>query len=442
MKNKDQRKLFKHQENAINFWFDHSCKGIFEMATGTGKTFTALKSLEKLLKKDNQILTVIASPQAHISLQWINEINNLGFANCYNFFGSVNNQWYKELSKLITRINLNVQFNKPNIICTTHKSFSNEKFIKLIKQIKKKCVIIDEMHHVGSDVLSNGLLESYDYRLGLSATPSRFMDDEGTEKLLDYFNNNIYSFTLKDALTTINEITGETFLTPYNYYPYKVRLTPKEEEEYIKLSKSILISFNSKNQNKKNLKKLIIKRKKIVNNAINKYEIFKKILDEIEDKDHLIVFCSDKQISNVLKILNEKNFTRHRFTEKEKSYSSKKYNGLSQREKILKEFDDGDINVIVAIKCLDEGVDVPSANKVIIMSSSTNPIEYVQRRGRVLRRYKNKKIARIYDLTVIQNEDIRFNSLNKNEINRLNNFIDTANNKLECYKLLDKWGVL
>lgn len=440
--NKEQRQLFKHQQEAINFWVENSFKGIFEMATGTGKTFTALKSIEKLLEKDNQILTIIASPQSHISVQWINEINNMDFANCHNFFGSVNNQWYKELSKLITRINLNVFFNKPNIICTTHKAFSDEKFIKLIQSVKKKCIIIDEMHHVGSKKLSEGLLESYDYRLGLSATPSRYMDEEGTEKLLNYFNNNIFSFSLKDALTSINEITGETFLTPYNYYPYKVELTPKEEEDYINLTRSILISYNSKKINKKNIEKLVIKRKKIINNAINKYEVFKKILDEIEDKNHLIVFCSDKQINPVLKILNEKGFTRHRFTEKEKSKSSKKYKGLSQREKILKEFDDGDINAIVAIKCLDEGVDVPSANKVIIMSSSTNPIEYVQRRGRVLRRYKNKKIANIYDLIVFPNKNGKFNTLKKNEFNRLNDFIETANNKLECFKLLDKWGVI
>ncbi|MBE6486504.1 MAG: DEAD/DEAH box helicase [Methanosphaera stadtmanae] len=441
---KEQRILFQHQKDAINFWFNNSKIGIFEMATGTGKTFTALKSMEKLVNEED-VLTIIATPQAHISLQWEKDFKEMGIGKSYLIFSSANKKWYNDLKKLIIRINYNIPFNKPNVIFTTHSTFANEKFINEIKKanIKKLC-IIDEMHHIGSENQRNGLLDEYNYRLGLSATPSRFMDYEGTELLLSYFNNNIFKFNIFDALNTINPITNEPFLTPYEYFPYNVHLTKDEIEDYSYLTQLIGMYMNSKKE-EDHIKadKFKRQRQNIINNAKNKFSIFINILNEIEDKEHLIVFCSPQQLNKVLKILSANGFSpRHRLTQKENATPSKKYNGLSEREVILNEFDKGNYKALVGIKCINEGVDVPSADKVIIMSSTTNPIEYIQRRGRVLRRHPSKKIAKIYDLTVLpSNKEEKFNRLIKNEIKRLYDFISNASNKYDCIKKLEKWGV-
>ena len=161
-----------------------------------------------------------------------------------------------------------------------------------------------------------------------------------------------------------------------------------------------------------------------------------------DELDHLIIFCSPQQIKKVLKILKEEGVTpRHRFTSKEKTHKDKRFGGLSQRQDLLNKFDKGQYKALVAMKCLNEGVDVPSADKVIIMSSTTNPIEYVQRRGRVLRRYPGKDLAYIYDMVIVP-EDPAADSIIHKEMERLEEFIIIAKNRDECNEKLKEWGVL
>ncbi len=441
IKTNNNKKLYKHQEKAISSWFENDQIGIFEMATGTGKTFTSLKCIEKTMNNED-VLTVIACPYAHLAEQWKKEIMSLNIGNCYNFYGSANDNWKKQFERLILNYKLGLKFK--NIIITTHKTFSSPSFINRIKQCNiKKLLIVDEMHHVGSSNYKLGLLPDYDYRLGLSATPSRFMDEEGTEYILKYFNKIVYQFTLKEALNKINPATNQYFLTPYNYHPIKIDLSYEELEEYKELSKKIarFSHITKLNDNYDNIKNLIIKRRNIINNAKNKYDTLRNTLHKLDHKEHLIIFCSDKQIKNVLKILKEEEFSAHKFTQKEKAKPSKKYGGLSEREMILNSFDNSNYQVLVAIKCLDEGVDVPSADQVILMSNTTNPIEYIQRRGRVLRRYPDKDIANIYDFSVIPEERDKYSiNILKKESERLYDFVDNANNKEECYRILEKWG--
>lgn len=441
-KSNEKKKLFSHQKIAINSWFKNNKKGIFEMATGTGKTFTALKCLEKVLNEEN-VLTVIACPYAHLAEQWKNELNEMKLGKIHSFYGSANSNWRNEFDKL--KINYQLGLNFKNIIITTHNTFSSADFINKIEECQiKKFLIVDEMHHVGSSSFQLGLLPSYDYRLGLSATPSRFMDDEGTNFLLSYFMKIVFRFSLTEALNSINPATNKSFLTPYEYYPIKIELNSDELKEYKKLSKKIAkISYIQKeNENNERLKNLIFKRRNIINNASNKYEVLKETLNNLDHKNHLIIYCSDKQMDQVLNILDEKDFSRHKFTQKENPKQSKKFGDISERELILKSFDKGNYQALVAMKCLDEGVDVPSADQVIIMSSTTNPIEYIQRRGRVLRRYPNKEKAYIYDFSVIPDErDIYVEKIIKSESKRLYDFINNSINKTESYNLLEKWGV-
>lgn len=441
MKLNQSKKLFKHQEQAIDSWFKNNKKGIFEMATGTGKTFTALKCLEKILEDEN-VLTVIACPFAHLAQQWTNELMKMNLGKVHSFYGSANSKWKTEFDEL--RINYKLGLDFKNIIVTTHVTFSSNDFIEKLNDCNiKKFLIVDEMHHVGSENYQLGLLPEYEYRLGLSATPSRFMDEEGTNFIISYFDKTVFEFTLTEALNRINPATNQTFLTPYEYYPIKINLNDEELRKYTELSKKIAKLYYVKQEDdEESLKQLIFKRRKIVNNAYEKYNALRNTLRKLEHKEHLIVYCSDKQLHKVLEILNEEGFSRHKFTQKENPKQSKKYGGISERESILKSFDNGDYQVLVAMKCLDEGVDVPSADQVIIMSSTTNPIEYIQRRGRVLRRYPNKEKAIIYDFSVIpEQNDIFVRKIIENESKRLFDFINNSLNNVDCYNLLEKWGV-
>ena len=220
----------------------------------------------------------------------------------------------------------------------------------------------------------------------------------------------------------------------------------KEMEEYKDLNKKLAVAMSSKNSSKKeeSVNSILRKRALILNNAEAKYDMLREILRSYDELDHLIIFCSYKQIENVLKILKEEGVhPRHRFTSKEGAHKESQYNNKSERQILLEKFDKGFYKALVAIKCLDEGVDVPSADKVIIMSSTTNPMEYIQRRGRVLRRYPGKELAFIYDMMVVPDVNESFaDSIIEKELKRLSEFIHMAKNSDECNELLRKWKVL
>ena len=441
--NKDKRKLRFYQQDALDSWFENDCRGIFELATGTGKTFTALKCLEKLYKRED-IVCIIACPLIYLVEQWTNDIKKFPiFENVYKIYGA-NANWKKELSDLMFDLDLGII--DDSIIVTTHNTFSSDSFIEALSKCNKKlCVIVDEMHHLGAEKFSEGLrLINYNYRLGLSATPSVYMNDEATDFLMDYFGGIVSSFTIKDALTNIDPETGEYYLAEYNYYPIRIELTQKEMEEYTKLSNRIRIEYFKDNEDSDNkLVRLLNKRRQILKNAKQKDEKLREILYEYDDIDHLIIFTTHDQKDRVLRILGEENVTpRHEFTSNVGTKTIKEI-GMTEREFLIDKFDKGDFKALVAIKCLDEGVDVPSADKVIIMSSSTNPMEYVQRRGRVLRKYPGKEIATIFDMVVLPEDDgfDATKAIKDSEIRKLYDFIESAKNKSDCYKILDEWGI-
>lgn len=408
---------FPHQNEAIDAWFENGKRGILAMATGTGKTLTSLWCLEKVLKEE-EVFTVIACPYIHLIDQWKEELEALEIGQIHEFYGDADNQWGIKFDRLNSRIYRDV-VKKPQIILTSQQTFHEIKFTQKIKDLKQKIkrkninkkllLIVDEVHHVGASKYSEGLCPQYDYRLGLSATPEKYMDYEGTHRIMTYFEGQVYEFNIMDALNRRYGPKNEPFLTPYCYHPIKVNLSDEES------------SSRSK-----------------ANNSEDKYRILEDILDELIEKNngnvnHLIIFCSNIQLSRVCDILDKKQVKpKHEFTYRQ---------GLDERKRLLKEFDMGTTKVLVAMRCLNEGVDVPSTDKVIIMSSSANPAEYVQRRGRVLRRSPNKEKAHIYDLIVIDNNKKLYNFFNT-EVERLIEFISTSDNEVECTEKFREWGLI
>ena len=434
-------KLRDYQNEAIENWFNNGCCGLFEMATGTGKTFTALSCFKELSDSKDKLITVIACPQSHLIDQWIKDVKLFHDGEIIIASGK-NSNWKEEFKKLRKKFYLGML--DKAVVMTTHASLSSEFFINTINKFNvEKLLIVDEVHGIGSTKQRLGLDDCYEYRLGLSATPKRWFDDEGTGAIDSFFKGTVFEFDIGRALTEINPDTNETYLAPYYYYPIIVDLTDEEYDEYLFYSYKIAQIFTSK-KNKKDKDKELTKyntlRQRIINNAENKYYEFDNLLKANPGIDKLIVFCSPQQIGNVQEILNQnKVIPQHKFTQEESAAISKK-TGLSERDEILQLFAEGSYKALVAIKCLDEGVDVPVAQTAIIMSSTSNPREHVQRRGRILRRAPGKKYAVIYDILVFPEEPTDVGSkIMKNEILRYKEFAENAINSYDCLKLLRKY---
>lgn len=390
--------LREHQKNAVEKWLENGMKGIFEMATGTGKTFTALGCLNEVLRYRKKLLVVISVPYQHLIQQWKREINK--FDVWYDdliIASSANPSWKNDLMDVLIDFGLGGK-NKV-IVLTTHSTFSSSSFIKLIDDIREKTDIFligDEVHSLGSKERRNGLIEKYNIKLGLSATPRRWFDTEGTKILYDYFGDVIFEFGLKEAI-------DQGYLTPYRYIPEFVSLTGKELDDYIELTSSVLKRYNATKNNKEKdeiLEILLFKRAEIVKNAQKKYEVLKSILDTNKNIEHAIIYSTPQQIDNVMNIVNIRGIPAHRFTMDEGTIPKKEFGGKTERDFILEKFIEKKYKVLVAMKCLDEGVDVPPARMAVLMASSGNPREYIQRIGRIIRRYPGKNEATIYDIIV------------------------------------------
>lgn len=440
--------LLDYQNQAILNWLNNNKKGIFEMATGTGKTFTALGCLKNILKTEEKLITVITCPYDHLVKQWQDNIKDFDIVSDIIIADSSNPNWKNKLADYV--IDIKNDLKEKLIILTTHATFSSEDFINIIKIPNEKLFLIaDEVHGVGAPKRQVGLIENYDYRLGLSATPKRWFDLEGTSKLFEYFGGTVFEFSLKDAINTINPATGLTYLTPYEYKPYFIELTDEELLNYQEETKKIAKLYGQAKNNKEKeelVSLLAIKRQKIIKNASNKYPILNKILNTLDRIEDCLIYCLPEQIDKVQEILMKKDIRQHKFTLQEGTKPDEKYGSISEREFLLKKFAEGTYQALVAIKCLDEGIDVPPARIAIILASSGNPREYIQRAGRVLRRYPGKEKAIIYDIIVIPTLSSSINSdflelekkIIEKEIRRYKEFAYNAINKLECLDSIGK----
>lgn len=446
---KKEIKLWNHQIAAVKKWFKNNKKCIFEMATGTGKTFTALECLKQLALDEKKLITIIACPYSHLIKQWHDNLDEFGININSIIADSTNPKWKNNLTDCIRNINNNID--EKLVIFTTHNTFYSKDFIHIINIVRdsKFFLIGDEVHGMWSEERKRGFIEVYHFRLGLSATPSRWFDPEGTNQLLDYFNikseGDKFSFSLEDAIKTINPHTGQTYLTPYEYKPYFCELTEEEFSEYIRKTKKLARLYYSTKNNKEKIKLfnlIAIKRQEIIKNAANKYNTFQKILKDIKDLRHCLVYCESEQIEEVQEILYNNNIIFHKFTKDEDAKPKKEYGGISERDNLLFKFKEGKFKILVAIKCLDEGIDIPQAKIGIILASTGNPRQYIQRRGRLLRRFSGKTKAIIYDIIVLPllgaKIDKNLMSLEerilRKEFQRYEEFSKIAINKLDCIK--------
>jgi len=404
-------KLHDYQLEAINEWERHNFKGIFDMATGTGKTYTALGAIVRLSKKLSNCLAVfIVCPYQHLVEQWVEELKTFNINPIIGYSASFQRNWKKLLENSIRDQKLKVK-NK-NFFCfiCTNATFASEFIQNQIGRIKGNALlVIDEAHNFGAKNLSNLLSNKFNFRLALSATLERHNDREGTDKIFEYFGDKCIEYTLERAIQ-------EGKLTRYKYYPVLVTLNEKELETYMDLTSKIgnnLIKDKKGNIVLSELGKMLaLARARLVAGAkdkINKLE--ECIIPYLNDK-HILVYCGSanllkededvtpiddediRQIDVVTDLLGNKLGMRvSQFTSKE---------SIKEREILKREFTKGDnLQALIAIKCLDEGVNIPKIKVAFILASTTNPKEYIQRRGRVLRLAEGKEYAEIYDFITL-----------------------------------------
>jgi superfamily II DNA or RNA helicase len=361
-----------YQNEAIDSWFKHECYGLLEMATGSGKTITALAASAKLYEREEQLAVVITVPYQHLVDQWHEEAKAFGYRPVLAYKSK--SSWLQEINHQI--MEYNAGYRRFISVITTHTTFSKSDFQSSIARLKKPLLIIaDEVHHLGAEHSRDHYPENIPFRLALSATPDRWFDDTGTEALRNYFGETVFSFPLEKAIGTC--------LTPYYYYPHLVPLTDEELDQYQELSAKIARLMNSKDEKRQQaLEMLLIRRAKLMNNAENKLSTLSELVGQQANIKHTLFYCSPERIDETIKLLGwDKGLIIHRFTAEEST---------KERQRLLEDFAKGELQALVAMKCLDEGVDVPNTNTAYILASSGNPREFIQRRGRILRKAPGK----------------------------------------------------
>ena len=449
---KSDKKLFFYQADALNKWKANDYKLLFEMATGTGKTRTAIAGIKYLNETRKRLVTIITTPQNTLSKQWKDEVDaqKLSFDESVIVDGSVQ-KWDELLVKLLLKNGAGMA----DHIClyTTHNTASSDKFTQAVLHNlhtgTDTLFVGDETHWLGARKFQQALLPCYKYRIGLSATPSRWFDDAGTAKLVEYYGSANFEFTIKDALTEYNPMTGKHFLVNYHYLISKVSLNEDETEEYKNVSGRIRKLWNVKDNDPDaalTIERLMEKRSNIIRNASAKYNQLEVILDGLQERgriEDLIIFVSPQQITDVLNILAARGIIFHKLTEKEGTKAEKRFGNKSEREHIISKFKSKDYQVIVAIKCMDEGIDIPTADVGILMASSTNPREYVQRIGRIIRQSPNKLSATLYDICVdtihsVNDEDTAFErKIRAKEQIRLKEIAGNAINSIDALTVIN-----
>lgn len=446
-------RLHDYQEDAIDEWAKKNYCGIFDMATGTGKTFTGLGAAARLFKDKEKAAIIIVCPYQHLVEQWVEDILKFNMLPTIGYSASKQTDWKKRLQNDIMDFKLGVI--KSFCFVTTNATFSSEFVQKQLNKLgKNTLLLVDEAHNFGATNLRLTLNPKFEYRLALSATLNRHGDAEGTQALYDYFGDKCIEYGLERAIR-------ENKLTPYYYYPCVVYLTENELEKYRDISKRIAKQCHKGKSGNLEItelgKRLMIERSRIVAGAFNKVDLLKDLMQDYRDDTHILVYCGaarnadfssdlsepdtegERQIVSVSKMLgNELGMKVTHFTSSESAV---------EREQIKEQFANADpYQAIVAIKCLDEGVNIPSIKTAFILASSTNPKEYIQRRGRVLRKAPNKPFAKIYDFITLptpldyvngDSEVARLDlGLVKREIVRMKEFGEISKNPSEADKLI------
>ena len=444
-------KIRDHQLESLRKWQANNFNGILELATGAGKTITAIYAATEFLSKNDGFVLIVSVPYQDLADQWVRELSlfNIHAVKCY---GS-QTDWSPKTSDYLRR-NRHEQKEQLAIV-VVHPTLKKDVFQDFVAQLDKDKLLFigDECHHHGSESFVNKLFPGAKYRIGLSATPFHYLDEVHNQRLKDIYHDSIFKYTLENAV-------NDGVLTPYEYRPIPVLLTHEEGLKYLELTEEIgrLMSYSNdlKSGSNSRLKTLLMARSRLIGTAENKLNVLNDILSKETLGSHSLIYCSDgkmtasddelgiealeepqyeKQRTEVNKILEKHGVRASPFTSKE---------SRSQRREILRRFKDGETDALIAIKCLDEGIDVPACKTAVLIASSRNPRQFIQRRGRILRRSDEKEKALIYDFVVVLPEisvtsEYRSIDFLRNELHRVADFARNSLYPMNSIEPIKPW---
>ena len=455
---------FEHQGRAIKAWCGADYRGVLEMATGSGKTITAMICAYRLYETHKPLLIVVAAPYVPLIEQWCDEIAPFGLrpVNLTVAAGSrgrarelsrnqtaTSEQWCDEIAPFGLRpVNLTVaagsrgrearELNRikrrlrngmsdVEIVVVSHRTLCDSSFKAEVEKFDCTTLLIaDEAHNLGSEGFITDPPFFFDYRLGLSATPVRQYDDQGTEALFSFFGPVVFQFTLKEAIGLC--------LVEYEYYVHPVELTQDEMDEWYALTAKIKANAWRSEHGEPDdyLTKLLRDRRALLENAKNKIGALEEALqrEDLRTLRHTLIYASDKapeQLEATNALLSSHGILFHQITDQETGDRDK-------TASILKSFQEGTLRVLTAKRVLDEGVNIPQIEKAFILASTTVERQWVQRRGRLLRtcREIGKTYSKIHDFISLppdmDNIDDEARTLIRSELLRIQEFASLARN--------------
>ncbi|MBW4650436.1 MAG: DNA phosphorothioation system restriction enzyme [Kastovskya adunca ATA6-11-RM4] len=440
--------LRQYQQEAVANWFANQGRGTLKMATGSGKTITALAIATELYQKIHLQVLLVICPYRHLVTQWARECQRFNLEPVLAFENVRN--WQSQLSTQLYNVRSGSQ---PFLtVIATNATLMSESLRSQLKYFPERTLIIgDEAHNLGSTRLEQSLPRNIGLRLALSATPERYFDEQGTEALFDYFGSVLPpELTLADAIR-------QGALVRYLYYPVLVELTETEAKSYAKLTKRIGWALMDQEDFESNdtLTSLLMQRARLIGAASNKLPALQRLMAKRLETSHTLFYCGDGSVETALS-----KESRHqiaavtRLLGAELGYRVNTYTAetpLTEREDLRRQFETGELQGLVAIRCLDEGVDIPAVQTAVILASSGNPRQFIQRRGRILRPHPGKERATLFDMIVLPPDlgretlEVERNLLRK-ELRRFLEFADLADNageaRIALLELQQRYGLL
>ncbi len=427
---KEEIILWENQKAAIKKWEEEDKKGILRIATGCGKTMIGVSILKENLK--NRAINLLVSPKKEINSQWVEDFNK--FLDFERLLFTKGNNWKKKVNDTLNHY----ENNRVNSIIFVTTYAMLPKLVDLLNSYhissKDNLLIADEAHSLGAEETSKiiedkSFVSNFPNKLGLSATPESIYDSERNNKLYDFLGRIIFDYGIKEGIR-------DRLLCKYEYNISIVKMTKEDYEKYLQLTKKLASLYHitkDKNEKNKTYELLINIRARIIKESNSKFVEFDKILNDLKNKKDIgktLIFGENhKHLDKIYEVIEKNNISSAKIIENTKP---------KQREKIFEDIKKGIIDVVTSTSILDEGINIKSLKNAIILSSSTNPRQYIQRRGRILRIPEGDpyKVAKIYDFFVVppffeeENYDLDKTIIEK-ELRRIKEFVDYSDNSYD-----------
>ena len=393
---------FAHQGSAVHAWERAGGRGVLAMATGAGKTITALICAARQLQAHTPLLLIISAPYRPLVDQWQADVRAFGIEPL-----QLTDLSGDERQRLLASAVRALQSGHSDVVVAvvTIDFLNDHRFRRILDAVPRSVrtmLVGDEVHNLGAEGFLRNLPHRFDLRLGLSATPERQYDQEGTEGLFEFFGGDgpVYTFGLREAIRA-------GCLVPYTYHLHPVSLSDDEAERYERITQQLVRAGfrgddDGRDAGSSYVLQLLVRRRAVIENAASKIVELRRLLatEGSTNVRHTLIYATDRdpsQLVAVNRLLGEDlNMLFHQLTADETA-------NRSQTEEILNRFAAGDIQVITCKRVLDEGVNIPQVATAYLIASSATRRQWVQRRGRVLRtcRATGKSIAKLHDFIVV-----------------------------------------